>query len=438
MVESGSKRSRHKAADVAGCECFCAAKDPGQSVIVGRRNRVKFVVMAARTSECHPEKRTPHGVNLFVNDVHPQLFFVLFFIVDCSQHHIADAGQLLIVLSIGNRRQKIARDMLPDQLIEWLVVVERFDDIVPEPPRIRQHHAPSAARGFRKPCDVQPVPSPALAEPGRCELSVNCDFNGTVLILSPHFRELSLLVKTRRKSCEHKRQTADEHIRSCITGDDLLFTLRCDKAVHIVLRPAFSGEWNLRLDDRTERPELTALFDVDRSFRSPGAAAPWISSTRANPRFKVIQNVVRQLAIRRHFESLVPQSLHEQTVLRLPGHQCRPGISAGQRRVPRIQSQAPLDFFGLRRVARIAVLDQDGPDAGFEEFHLFGRGRFPVCGRIVLVGYETCSRRRTRCCHGRPENCVCKRPFQHAGTRFACQPAHACVRFRQTSRKTGR
>ena len=55
-----------------------ALKDPGESGVVGLRNRVELMVVTASTSDRQPQHCPANGVDLLVDDVHLHLCFVAF------------------------------------------------------------------------------------------------------------------------------------------------------------------------------------------------------------------------------------------------------------------------------------------------------------------------------------------------------------------------
>src|SRR5262245_39852203 len=68
------------------------------------------------------------------------------------------------------RRDLVARELLPHELVEWLVIVERANDVVAELPRMRTLGALfRVAVAVRVARDIQPVAAPAFSVGRRSE-----------------------------------------------------------------------------------------------------------------------------------------------------------------------------------------------------------------------------------------------------------------------------
>ena len=92
-----------------------ASEDPGQSVVVPRRDRVELVIMAAGAGDGLRQKGPAQRVQLFVRDIHVELFLVLFLQVvvahgeERGRNDSAPAG-----FPIG-RVEQITRDLFPNE-----------------------------------------------------------------------------------------------------------------------------------------------------------------------------------------------------------------------------------------------------------------------------------------------------------------------------------
>ncbi len=84
-----------------------------------------------------------------------------------------------------------------------------------------------------------------------------------------------------------------------------------------------------------------------------------------------------------HFEALPADRLQQQTFVGLCRVNSRAIVAPLQQPGPRVELQPSLDSLGgLGRVALKAVLNQEWPDPGFEEFELFERGGRWVFGSL--------------------------------------------------------
>ena len=69
--------------------------------------------------------------------------------------------------------QQVAREMLGDELVVGNVLVQGPDDVIAILPRVRDRRVELVAPGLGVADEVQPVPPPALAEPGRREQPID-------------------------------------------------------------------------------------------------------------------------------------------------------------------------------------------------------------------------------------------------------------------------
>ena len=97
-----------------------------------------------------------------------------------------------------------------------------------------------------------------------------------------------------------------------------------------------------------------------------------IGRAEFHPLDEVVYDRCGQARFRRHLEVLVAQRLDEEALVGTAGDQCGAGFAAGEEAVAGVEEEAAADFFRVGGMARIAVLDQDGADFGFEEGALFG------------------------------------------------------------------
>ena len=114
-----------------------------------------------------------------------------------------------------------------------------------------------------------------------------------------------------------------------------------------ILRPFATNVRNRRFLNRTKRPELTSLADIDRLLFVDNSASPRVSRTVFNPLREIGDNVFWQFAFRRHLQRFMFHRLQQQAVGGLLRHKSWPRIAAGQDTFTGIQNQSALDRFGV-------------------------------------------------------------------------------------------
>ena len=124
------KRSIHELRDVRMLHRFDVAKDPGDRVVVFRWNGIELVVVAAGAGHRLRQKSFGHDVDLFVDDVHPQLLFVLFLEVGVAEHQERRRRRQTLFLPPTVARKKVAGDLLANHAVEWNVIIEGIDHVV--------------------------------------------------------------------------------------------------------------------------------------------------------------------------------------------------------------------------------------------------------------------------------------------------------------------
>ena len=133
-------------------------KNAVQRVIIGLRNRVKFVVVATGARDCQAEKGLRGHVNAVVDD----LVGIPVEVVAYREKAQRRQGAL-----VAAAVQLVGSELFQDEPVVGLVVVERFDDVIPVGPRIRVNGTLAAAIKLalrvRVSRHVEPMPTPALA-----------------------------------------------------------------------------------------------------------------------------------------------------------------------------------------------------------------------------------------------------------------------------------
>jgi|GEM_PF-6378433 len=150
-----------------------AAEDASQCVIVALRDRIELVIVAASATDCHPQQRLAERVDLFVDDVEFQRLLVLLFVVCWAECQKCRRDEVFLLLLRRIERQQVTGELFQYEAIERFVAVERTDCVIAIPPGFGKNHRPAAAAGFRKAGDVQPVPTPTLAEVRRRQQTID-------------------------------------------------------------------------------------------------------------------------------------------------------------------------------------------------------------------------------------------------------------------------
>ena len=134
-----------------------AGEDAVQRVVVGRRDRVELVVVAAGARDGQPHQPARHHVDPVVDDV------VRVVEEPPAERQEAHRRQRPAVVA---RRQQVGGELLDDELVVRHVLVERADDVVAVGVRrtgSRRSSVEDVPLGVGVAGHVEPVPAPALA-----------------------------------------------------------------------------------------------------------------------------------------------------------------------------------------------------------------------------------------------------------------------------------
>ena len=359
-------------------EAARAAEDRGQRVIVGGRQRIELVVVAATAADRHPEKRPSQRVNLFVDDVHLQLPHVRL-----GEHPRADReepgrGEVLDPLGFARGGQQVSGKLLDEELVERLVGVERVHDVVAITPRVAIRDVLVQSVGVRVASHIQPVPPPSFTVLRRREQPLDDAIEGVGRFIRD---KLINVVRRRREAGQVKRDSAQK--RSLVGGrsgcEAPLFQLGQNECIDRRPHPVdvlHSGQRGVR--DGSQRPELAALVDVDdaRTGRGGGKSLARIGCTHLHPGFEVAHLRVAERSLRWHLQIavLVPDRFDKATLLGITRDEDRSRIAPLQQRGARVEGQSSLGLLP-RTVTLVTVLNKQRPDALLEELNPLGRRR---------------------------------------------------------------
>ena len=142
FFERGQRqRDFNPGGDVGMLHRLHVAENPGEGVVIPRRNRVELVVVTSRTRHGLREEPFRHHVQLFVHDIHAKLLLILFFQVRVAQHQERGGHEVTRSLDGIVRGQQVAGNLLADELVERHVSVERINHVVAVPPRLLEDEA---------------------------------------------------------------------------------------------------------------------------------------------------------------------------------------------------------------------------------------------------------------------------------------------------------
>ena len=150
-------------------------KDGPQPVVVGLRDGVVAMVVALGAGDGHAHQRGTQHSDLLSDDLVLRQLRIVHGVARAIGSHAQEGGgnelvgalrieHRLLVIAMRRACQFIAGNLLLDELVPWLVVVHRANDVVAIAPGIRPH-----AVGFREAIRVcvthhiQPMPCPAFA-----------------------------------------------------------------------------------------------------------------------------------------------------------------------------------------------------------------------------------------------------------------------------------
>jgi hypothetical protein len=345
-----------------------AAEDAGQAVVVGRRDGIELVVVAAGTADRQAEEGPAHDVDLFIHDVQPRLFLVRLgqrLGIDHEEASGHDPPRRQADVIRG--RQQVARQLLDNELIVGRVAVEGIDDVIAIAPGVAHDGVGVVGRGVRMADDVEPVPAEALSIVRRSEQAIDHPGEG---IGRPVALEGCDLLRRGRQADQVERRSTDEGttIGGRSGGEALRLEPSQDEPIDRRGGPVCRPHRRRKLiSGGLEGPEGFARRCWRRRhciFR-PGSTAP-------DPVRQGSDLGCGEFALGRHVQVAgLPDGLDEQTSLGIARHDDRSRVAAVSESSGRVQPQSALVLRGP--VALPAPRRQQGPHLLLEMLH--GRGR---------------------------------------------------------------
>ena len=294
---------------------FRAAKDPGQRVVVTRRNRIELVIVTTGASDGQPENGARCHVDHLVGHVHRIQHPVRLVEIVGAQSEKPRRGHLLAPLPVGFGGQQIAGDLLADEPIVGLIAVEGVDDVIAVAPGHRKGIVQRSAHGFAIAGDIEPMASPTFAEPRRPQQTVDYLAEGMLIRVI----DKGVDFFRRRRQAEQIERGAAKKGRTVSVGDGRqagLLALRQEELIHCASRPGkiVHGR-EFRPLGGLESPVPPPLLQVDLGFLFDDCLFSRIRGSSLDPLPEVRDHLRGQLARRRHLQfGFVTQRLEQQAV----------------------------------------------------------------------------------------------------------------------------
>ena len=166
-----------EAAAHAAVKRSSASEYSRQCIVFAGGDGIELVVVAAGATESQSLKGPAQGIELVVHDIHAEFLFVGVHDRPGSDGQEARGHDLLTALVVGLPGEDVSRNLLLNEAIVGLVGIERIDDVVAISPGLPCGDAATLAQIVGIARQIEPVPSPALAESGRFRRSRSTTFS---------------------------------------------------------------------------------------------------------------------------------------------------------------------------------------------------------------------------------------------------------------------
>ena len=140
-----------------------------KAIVILCRNRVNFMVVASRTTDCHTEHHLPCCRNNIIKIVVPREFPIGRSIVPNTESMIPSRNDSLYCYGL----EFITCQLLLDEFIIRFVFVERVNDVIAVSPHVRLICIALITVCFCVPDKVKPMPSPLLTISWRLQNFIN-------------------------------------------------------------------------------------------------------------------------------------------------------------------------------------------------------------------------------------------------------------------------
>ena len=354
---------------------FGAGENACQGVVIGLRNRIELVIVAAGTTDRQSQQGPRDHIDLLVDVVHLKADREPLIDVLHAERKKTGRDPLAVGSVVVRRGQQVARDLFADELGERHIAMDGVDHVIAVPPRMRIGNVAARPGGLAVAGDVKPMTRPVFAKRGRLEQSIHNRlerFGAIVRQKGPQ------LVHRRRQSGKVERHAPQQ--RSLVRVGDRRqpFGLkpRKHKVIDRAARPSLAlDRWRRRSADRLPSPMRLSQFVIVRGLTlrldlQSGPRRPVFNPPREHRDLLI----GKRLALGGHsFLRIFGNPLQEQTLLRFAGNHARTAVSALQESIAVVDSE-PARRLRIRRVAGDTVPLEDRPHMPLEVFHL--RRRF--------------------------------------------------------------
>ena len=259
-------------------------------------------------------------VNLLVHEIHLEFRHVS--VVERLRTHGQKArGHQTVIARLSGKQ--IPRQLFPNKLIKRLILVERLDDVIPEPPSVRKRCVSFHAIALRISSDVQPTPSPAHPELGTCKQAIDYLLVSIRLVIG---KKPFKLVGTGWQTGQVEEHPADQGCLVRIRSRPQTFRLqaRFDKSVDWRAGPLAVTQFGFRTFKRPKGPKFLSLLNVDLIL-DHSLARPWVRGAHPDPVLKDLDDVCGKFLLRGHLQIFVfpVDRFDKQAFFQIPGHDGR-------------------------------------------------------------------------------------------------------------------
>ena len=357
-------------------------QDAEQRVVVGRRDRIELVVVAAGAGDCQALRGLGKHVDLVVDLVGPRLDRIGRRVQHLPQPVHARGDGIDEMRPVGGKpgRQQIPGQLLPQEPVIRQIGVEGLDDVVPVPPGVELVVVELVPVGLRPTHQIQPVAAPALPVVRRGKQPLHQPFVGVAARIVQEGRDLG---GRRRQARQVERRAPDQRSAVRLGRGPQAVRLHPGQEELVHRRPgpgSLVGPGRRRSGDRAETPETPTLRQIDlfpRGWRRNCGTR--VGRAHPDPRLKIGDFPLRELAVRRHaqLQRSVGNRLEQQARGRIARLDRGAPAASAQQRVARIHPQVAHRRH-LGTVAGEALGGQEGPDPLLEELErvrVLGQGR---------------------------------------------------------------
>ena len=136
---------------------------PCHRVVIPGGDRVELVVVTTCAGDRLCQEAFSDDVELFIDNIHVELFLVLVFQERITHHQKRRGDQVPSSCVNGRCLEQIARELLRHKLVKRQVGIERFNHVVAITPSVLEYF-PTQRHRLGETRHIQPVPPPPFTE----------------------------------------------------------------------------------------------------------------------------------------------------------------------------------------------------------------------------------------------------------------------------------